>query len=132
MSYVDEVIELEGLSMYEELDIKGTAMFMSHILYKAFKQGEKTVRHNAYKSDVYSLGLCFVYAIIGSYDMLSVVRDNEDEENREMLMKYVDESKGISNALIDVICDMIINDEESRKDFIELETFIKEKYEFVF
>ena len=53
----DEVVELEGLSMYEELDIKGTAMFMSHILYKAFKQGEKTVRHNAYKSDVYSLGL---------------------------------------------------------------------------
>ena len=128
----DEVIELEGLSMYEELDIKGTAMFMSHILYKAFKQGEKTVRHNAYKSDVYSLGMCFVYAITGNYDTLTIVREHEDEENREMLMTYVDDSKGISNALIDVVCDMIINDEESRKDFIELETFIKEKYELVF
>lgn len=128
----DEVVELEGLSMYEELDIKGTAMFMSHILYKAFKQGEKTVRHNAYKSDVYSLGMCFVYAITKDYDVLDVVRENDDEENRKMLLTYLDKDNGVSNALIDVVCEMIRNDEECRKDFIEIETLIKEKYELVF
>ena len=121
----DEVIQIKS-SIVEKikLKVKGTEMFMSPILYKAFKNGELFAEHNPYKSDVYSLGLCFVYAITKSYNYLYRIRDNSDEENKIFLSKYLDNQE-INEELIDLVEMMIKSDERDRLDFIQLEKYLQ-------
>ena len=42
--------------------IKGSKLYMSPILYYALKRKEENVIHNPYKSDVFSLGMCSLFA----------------------------------------------------------------------
>ena len=72
------------------LEVKGTQMFMSPIVYQAFRTGEHFVKHNPFKSDAYSLGLCFVYAIVKTYDVIMNIREKEDAKKRtvEHITRY--------------------------------------------
>lgn len=121
----DEVIQIKStIDEKIKLKVKGTEMFMSPILYKAFKNGELFAEHNPYKSDVYSLGLCFVYAITKSYNYLYRIRDNSDKENKIFLSKYLDNQE-INEELIDLVEMMIKSDERDRLDFIQLEKYLQ-------
>ena len=43
--------------------VAGTELFMSPLLYYAVKEKKDQIKNNIIKSDVYSLGVCFLYAI---------------------------------------------------------------------
>ena len=58
----NESIEING-NPTMVTEIKGTEAFLSPISFEALVRNQKKVKHNLYKSDVYSLGLCFVFAI---------------------------------------------------------------------
>ena len=48
---------------------------MSPVLYKGLIYNQKEVIHNAYKSDVYSLGFCLIYALTLNINILTDLRD---------------------------------------------------------
>ena len=45
-------------------------MYMSHLLKNLIGSDDRYVKHNVYKSDVYSLVLCFIYVITKNLKIL--------------------------------------------------------------
>lgn len=122
----DEIIKISpGEHEKKEYDIKGTEMFMSPLLSTAVKEGAHHVKHNAFKSDVYSLGLCLIYAISSNYDLVNYIRKSNDYMNVKILLKYFNKyGYDYSNELMNIIFKMIRKDERDRYDFVELNKVI--------
>ena len=81
------------------------------------------VKHNTYKSDVFSLGMCILYASTLTQESLCDIREMTDMENiKNTLVKYL--SKMYSNNFIDILSFMLEINEKNRPDFIQLEKFI--------
>ena len=108
--------------------IRGTEMYMSPLLFKSLQEDKDDVQHNIFKSDVFSLGYCFIFAAALDFKVISEIRNiNTDFKLRKILqriffLKY-------SNNFIELILKMICNKEEDRVDFIGLEKLL-EKTEF--
>ena len=51
-------------------DIRGSEIYMSHLLKNLIGSDDRYVKHNVYKSDVYSLVLCFIYVITKNLKIL--------------------------------------------------------------
>ena len=111
-----KIIEPEGLI---EQDIGGTELYMSPKLFFAMKKKEKSVIHNAYKSDVFSLGMCFFLAACCSYDGPNVIRLLYDMKAIKKVLNY-NLSKRYSEKIINMLWTMLQVDETKRPDFIQL------------
>ena len=113
--------------MNELYDLKGTEIFMSPILYNALKNGIKKVKHNVYKSDMFSFGYCFLYASSLNFDIINSIRDlNFQGLVDKILIKHL--KKRYSDEFIEIISKMIKIEENERIDFIDLEKILKGKY----
>ena len=105
--------------------IRGTEMYMSPILFKSVQENKDDVKHDIYKSDVFSLGYCFVYAAALDFKIIYEIRNiNNDYKIKRILqrvffMKY-------SNEFIELLLKMICCKEEDRVDFIGLEKLLEE------
>lgn len=123
----DEIIKIPpGNYEKKEYDIKGTEMFMSPLLYTAAKEGAYHVKHNVFKSDVYSLGLCLIYAITKNYDLVNYIKKSNDYMNVKILSKYFNKyGYDYSNELMNIIFKMIRKEERDRYDFVELNKVIE-------
>ena len=107
-----------------QLTIKGSASFLSPALKNGLEHNELGVKHNAYKSDVFSLGYCFLYAMSLNLDILEKAKEfwegNKDYKTIEVdIKKYIGNNK-YSNEFIDFIGKMILEDENEREDFFGL------------
>ena len=72
------------------VSLKGCQLYMSPDLYIGLKKGEKNVNHNAYKSDIFSLGYCFLNAMSLGEEILIRIRDlNSKNEIIAAINKYV-------------------------------------------
>ena len=111
-----------------EEEIKGSEAFLSPILYEALIKNKKKVKHNIFKSDVYSLGLCFVFALTKNLFILQKIKGNKSKDNIKLmiLQNLYDKKFEINNIFLDIITKMITLDEKYRPDFIELNSFIKD------
>ena len=108
-------------------DLKGTEIYMSPILYNALKNNLKKVKHNVYKSDMFSLGYCFLYAASLNFDIIDTIREFKFQGLVDkILLKKM--KPRYSEEFIFLISKMINIEEEERYDFIDLENEIKEKY----
>jgi serine/threonine protein kinase len=100
---------------------QGTRDYLSPILFeklcKIMRYGiEKRIKHNVFKSDVYSLGLVFLY-------MVNLCKPDKIEKNRPQ--KMLTNANNIKNVYVKKIVEkMLAIDEDNRPDFIELESFI--------
>lgn len=107
--------------------IRGTEMYMSPILFKSLQENLDDVQHNIYKSDVFSLGYCFVYAAALDFKIIYEIRNiNSDFKVKKILqrmffLKY-------SNDFIELLLKMICNKEEDRVDFIGLEKLLQKEH----
>ena len=107
--------------------IRGTEMYMSPILFKSLQENMDDVQHDIYKSDVFSLGYCFVYAAALDFKIIYEIRNlNSDFKVKKILqriffLKY-------SNAFIELLLKMICNREEDRVDFIGLEKILEKDH----
>ena len=111
-----------------EEEIKGTEAFLSPILYEALIKNKKTVKHNIFKSDVYSLGLFFVFALTKNVFILQKIKwiKSKDKVKLLILQNLFEKKLEINNIILDIISKMITLDEKFRPDFIELNNLIKE------
>ena len=107
--------------------LRGTELYMSPLLYNGLHENKDDVRHNPFKSDVFSLGYCFIYAASLNLNIIYKIRDiNSNIILKKLLMKEFDGR--YSEKFVDLILKMITFNEDKRVDFIELENILKEDF----
>ena len=103
--------------------IRGSELYMSPIVFKGYRSGKQQIRHNTFKSDVYSLGVCFLFAASLSFEGPNVIREVYDMKiirrvlNQQLQRRY-------SQNLINLILTMLQIEESKRPDFNQLELMI--------
>ena len=107
--------------------LRGTELYMSPLLYNGLLHDEQYVEHDAFKSDVFSLGCCLIIASLLDFDIINEIRELKEQIKIKEFLKNKFEGR-YSDKFIDVILEMINFSEEQRMDFIELEQFINEEY----
>ena len=102
--------------------LKGSQYFMSPNLFFAFKYNgnNKKVSHNIFKSDVFSLGYCFLYAMNLNMKLIQSLREENNMKNVINIVKKFGIDKKYSNKFMNIIYNMIQIDENNRMDFVEL------------
>ena len=109
--------------------VRGTELFMSPICFYGLKYGEKPfpkVKHNTYKSDVYSLGMCAYYAATLNIMCLAYIREINDMNEVEKIVRN-NLSFNYSENFISFILEMLEINENLRPDFINLEQQMMKK-----
>ena len=118
----------EAKELYKDLEatnkqtLRGTELYMAPILFQALRSQKmiKYIKHNTYKSDVFSFGLCALFAASLCFESLYDVREAKNNVSiRFILEKYL--GKRYSFDVINIISQMLDINEITRKDFIELE-----------
>ena len=103
--------------------LRGTELYMSPILFHALRNRTcnlKYIEHNTYKSDVFSFGLCALFAATLCFESLYDVRELTLSSQVKMVIdKYL--KKRYSNKIIDLLAMMLEVNEKCRCDFVELE-----------
>ena len=100
--------------------IRGSELFMSPILFYGLRANLIQVKHNTYKSDVFSLGMCLLYAATMHFDGTDEIREMFDMNMiRLTLEKYLKER--YSKKFISLLCSMLETNEDLRPDFEQLE-----------
>ena len=107
--------------------IKGTELYMSPALYDGLKQDLYDVSHDPFKSDVFSLGFCFMYAAFLNFNIIYEVRDITDMQVLEQIL-YKHLKDKYSEKFIDILVKMIEIDERKRFDFQSIEKYIIDNY----
>ena len=106
--------------------LRGTELYMSPVLFLALTtRPYKIVKHNTFKSDVFSLGMCFFLASSLDYDGLYEVREiiKNPSKTKLVVNRYL--SKRYSQKYINLLISMLQINEKDRPDFIELEKIIE-------
>ena len=107
--------------------LRGTELYMSPALYNGLKHDKNDVSHNPFKSDVFSLGFCFLYASALNYNLLYEVRDILDDKSIKIILKKF-LSKFYSEKLISLMGSMLEIDESKRYDFLTIKNYIETNY----
>jgi hypothetical protein len=102
--------------------IRGTELFMSPILFNAVRKqrlNNNTIIHNIYKSDVFSLGFCFLYAMTLDIKCLYDIREETDQNKMEKeIRRFIGKKYG--EDIVNIIIIMLKLEENERLDFIDL------------
>ena len=89
---------------------------MSPALYDGLKNEKDDVSHNPFKSDVFSLGFCFLYAAALNFNLLYEIRDVNDSKIINIILhKHL--KKNYSEKFIFILYKMLEIDENKRYDF---------------
>ena len=106
----------------EQSTLRGSELFMSPLLYKGYKYNQKKVAHNPYKSDVFSLGYCILYAICLNIKVIESLREvNTIKDVINIINKFnVNVDGKYSEKFMKIIYGMIEPNEEIRFDFEDL------------
>mgnify|MGYP002626415901 FL=1 len=111
------VLKRDGLIVQR---VRGSELYMSPIIFKGLHQSQIQVKHNTYKSDVFSLGMCLFYAATLTYGGVDTIRElNDMDKIKEILFQYM--GYRYSLKLISFILSMLEINENKRLNFIELE-----------
>ena len=107
--------------------LRGTELYMSPALYDGLKNEKNDVTHNPFKSDVFSLGFCFVYASALNFNLLYEVRDILDNRTINVILhKFL--NKFYSEKFIQLLASMLEIDESKRYDFNNIKKYIENNY----
>ena len=83
------------------------------------------IQHNPFKSDVFSLGYCFICASALDPEVINEIRQVKDQSKiKQILKKYFHNE--YSDKYINLLLKMITLDENQRVDFIGLEKILQE------
>ena len=100
--------------------IRGSELFMSPIVFRAYHAGMQQIQHNTFKSDVFSLGMCIFFAACLSYDGPSSIREIYDMNMiRNVLYHFL--GRRYSQNFINILWTMLQVDENQRPDFNQLQ-----------
>ena len=105
--------------------IRGTELYMSPILFNSLKKKKNQIKHNCFKSDVFSLGMCLLFAATLTFRSLYNIREVKDMESiKNILARFL--VARYSMDFVNLILKMIEIDERKRPDFIQLENEIRD------
>ena len=119
-------------NMNQLATFKGSQYFMSPNLFLAFKNNYGNVhkvRHNIFKSDVFSLGYCFLYAMSLELRIIKLIREKESMNIIIPIIKKYGLEDKYSTKFMNIIYKMIQIDEKKRCDFIELYEELNNNYQ---
>ena len=133
----NNVYKITDLGEYKEnkennniYSLKGNKLFMASNLFFVLKYDGKgpKVRHNIFKSDVFSLGYCFLYAMILNIKVINHIREESSMIDVMNIINKYNLEKRYSDKFLKIIYKMIQNDENKRFDFYELYDEINKIY----
>ena len=105
--------------------VRGSELYMSPIQFHGLNNNLKLVQHNTYKSDVFSLGMCILFAATLSDNCLYDIRELTNMKTiRGILEKYL--IKRYSIGFIRLLLLLLEVEERKRPDFILLEKIINQ------
>ena len=104
--------------------LRGTELYMSPLLFNGLRTGQIDIRHNIFKSDVYSLGLCILFAASLLSKSLYDIRKFMDMNEIRIYLNNTLKNK-YSKNFIDLVGLMLEIHEKNRPDFIQLEEIMK-------
>ena len=107
--------------------LRGTELYMSPLLHDGLLKDDSYVEHNAYKSDVFSLGCCMIIAMNLNFDIINDIRKIKDQERISEFLRNKLKGK-YSDKLLDIIMKMINFNEKERIDFVQLENLIEKNF----
>ena len=116
---------LSGNKPTEKQTLRGTELYMSPLLFYGLRSRKikRYIKHNPYKSDVFSLGLCILFAATLCFESLYDVRELKSNVSIKIIIeKYL--KNRYSYKIINVISAMLDINETTRDDFIELKNKI--------
>ena len=109
--------------------LRGTELYMSPLLYGGLKENVDDVKHNPYKSDMFSLGYCFIYAASLNFNVIHEIRSVTNMRKLyDTLKKYL--KQNYSEKFITLLIKMVDLDEEKRIDFEDLDKILVEEFGF--
>jgi len=108
--------------------LRGTELYMSPALYSGLKNEMQDVVHDPYKSDVFSLGFCFLYATTLNFQLLYQVRNVYTSNQMNKVLKQQLKKK-YSDTFITILSHMMEIDESKRYNFTELIDAIDANYD---
>ena len=112
-----------------ESTLRGSELYMSPALYNGLKYNKKDVVHNAYKSDVFSLGYCLLYAMTLSINILNDIREITYQNMLDLMISKALKIR-YSQKIIKLIKNMLKLNENDRFDFMKIKDYLKENYNF--
>ena len=96
---------------------------MNNLLFNGLRTNQIDIKHNLFKSDVYSLGLCILYAATLNIDLIYEIRKYVDfNDVKQFIFDILNEN--FSENFIQVIQKMLEINEKFRPDFIELKDIV--------
>lgn len=127
MADFGEAKKYKNSKMNRELNtLRGTELYMSPILFEGLNKNCFDLKHNSYKSDVFSLGFCFLYAASLSLNNLFELRKIYDSNYFNSRIKKMLKNM-YSDFFIEIIQLMLEIREDKRLDYIELRTWLEKK-----
>jgi serine/threonine protein kinase len=116
--------EAKEIKLNKEVNtLRGTELYMSPALYYGLKDNKDDIEHDPFKSDLFSLGFCFVYAATMDFNLIYDLRNiNNDEEMGKKLNEYL--KNRYSEKFIWIVSKMVVLNEKNRFDFKELNSEI--------
>jgi serine/threonine protein kinase len=108
--------------------LRGTELYMSPALYYGLQHEMHDVTHDPYKSDVFSLGFCFLYAAALNFQLLYQVRNVSSTNQINNVLKQQLKKK-YSDTFINILSNMMEIDESKRYDFTQLIDAINTHYD---
>ena len=118
-----EAKELFGDNPTDKQTLRGTELYMAPKLFYALRARKKMkyVQHNTYKSDVFSFGLCALFAATLGFNSIYDVRELKNNISIFVVVEKYLRYK-YSDNVVNLISKMLDLNENSRCDFIQLET----------
>ena len=104
----------------QQSTLRGSELYMSPVLYKGYKFNKKNILHNPYKSDVFSLGYCLVYALCLNIKVLESLRELTTMRSIIACINKHIVHHLYSDKLMKLIYKMIETNEDQRIDFKDL------------
>ena len=92
---------------------------MSPALYNGLKINKDDIEHDPFKSDLFSLGFCFIYATTMDFNFLYNLRNISSDIEMKIQIKN-NLKKRYSEKFIWIITKMVELSEKNRFDFKEL------------
>ena len=111
---------MKSIQLEQPLAWAGTSVYMSPQVKDAFEHEAPLVRHDPFKSDVFSLGLTFIYIA----SLLRVNGLNSDRNMIETRIQDIRDKNNYGNWLFKLFELMLKFDEKDRSCFLQLEEFI--------
>ena len=116
-----EAMVTHGKNGFIHQPIRGSELYMSPILFDALNHHKRDIIHNTYKSDVFSLGMCLLFAATLTFQSLYDVREVKNMKVIENIINnYL--FANYSRNIISILIEMLQIEEKKRPDFITLET----------